>query len=152
MGHQWMNSASRLRSTVAAIIVGLALATPARGEEPDLDRVKIREIGQREDGKLIELALSLPKEMTFSEADGTETKIALKDASANALVEAGSGRGRETTVKIASTRIDQAKTGAWVSVGPLSMASKLIGEPDGGWSGPVEFEVNEITYFMPQGP
>src|SRR6266478_9254081 len=40
MGHRWMNSASRLRSTVAAIIVSLALATPARGEEPDLDRFK----------------------------------------------------------------------------------------------------------------
>src|SRR5712671_801174 len=212
MGHQWMNSASRLRSAVAAIIVSLALATPARGEEPDLDRfkaeidaflgrlepssngvvkwagsdpyeirreggalvavianarlsfetqqvgnltldrVEIRQIGQREDGKLIELALSLPKEMTLSEADGTETKIALKDASVNALVEAGSGRGRETTVKIAGTRIDQAKTGAWVSVGPISMASKLVGEPDGGWSGPVEFEVSEIAYFIPQGP
>ena len=202
-----MNSASRLRSTVAVIIVGLALATPARGEEPDLDRfkaeidaflgrlgpssngvvkwagsdlyeirreggalvavianarlsfeaqqvghltldrVEIREIGQREDGKLIELALSLPKEMTLSEA-----KIALKDASANALVEAGSGRGRETSVEIASTRIDQAKTGGWISVGPLSIASKLVGEPDGGWSGPVKFEVNEIAYFIPQGP
>ena len=207
-----MNSASWLRSAVTAIIVGLALATPARGEEPDLDRfkaeidaflgrlegssngvvkwagsdpyeirreggalvavianarlsfatqqvghltldrVEIRQIGQREDGKLIELALSLPKEMTLSEADGTETKIALKDASAKALVEAGSGRGRETTIKIAGTRIDQAKTGAWVSVGPISMASKLVGEPDGGWSGPVEFEVNEIAYFIPQGP
>ena len=193
-------------------MVGLALATPARAEEPDLDRFKaeidaflgrlgpssngvvkwagsdpyeirreggalvavianarlsfetrqvgnltldsieIRQIGQREDGKLIELALSLPKEMTLSEADGTETKIALKDASVNALVEAGSGRGRETTVKIAGTRIDQAKTGAWVSVGPISMASKLVDEPDGGWSGPVEFEVNEIAYFIPQGP
>jgi len=207
-----MNSALWLRSAVAAIMVGLALATPARAEEPDLDRfkaeidaflgrlgpssngvvkwagsdpyeirreggalvavianarlsfetqqvgnltldrVEIREIGQREDGKLIELALSLPKEMTLSEADGTETKIALKDASANALVEAGSGRGRETTVKIAGTRIDQAKTGAWISVGPISMASKLVGEPDGGWSGPVEFEVSEIAYFIPQGP
>jgi len=212
MGHQWMNLVPRLRSAVAAVIVCLALATPARAEEPDrdrfkgeidaflgrlwpssngvvkwagsdpyeirreggalvaviangrlsfeaqqvgqltLDRVEIRQIGQREDGKLIELALSLPKEMTLSEADGTETKIALKDASANALVEAGSGRGRETSVKIASTRIDQAKTGGWISVGPLSIASKLVGEPDGGWSGPVEFEVNEIAYFIPQGP
>ncbi len=207
-----MNSALWLRSAVAAIMVGLALATPARAEEPDLDRfkaeidaflgrlgpssngvvkwagsdpyeirreggalvavianarlsfeaqqvghltldrVEIREIGQREDGKLIELALSLPKEMTLSEADGTETKIALEDASANALVEAGSGRGRETSVEIASTRIDQAKTGGWISVGPISMASKLVGEPDGGWSGPVEFEVSEIAYFIPQGP
>jgi hypothetical protein len=212
MGHQSMNSVPLLSSAAAAVILGLAVAMPARAEEPDLDRfkaaidaflgrlgpssngvvkwagsepyeirreggalvavvanarlsfeaqqvghltldrVEIRQVGQREDGKLIELALSLPKEMTLSEADGTETKIALNDAIANALVEAGSGRGRETSVKIASARIDQAKTGAWVSVGPLSMGSKLGGEPDGGWSGPVEFEVNEIAYFIPQGP
>jgi hypothetical protein len=197
---------------VAALIVAVALATPARAQEPDLDRfraeidaflgrlgpssngvikwagsdpyqirreggvltaaianarlsfegqqaghltldrVEIRQTGTREDGKLIELALLLPKEMALSEADGTETRIALTDANANALIEAGSGRGRETTVKIGSVRIDQAKTGAWVSVGPLSMASKLVAEPNGGWSGPVEFEVNEIAYFIPQGP
>src|SRR6266481_7328679 len=40
MGHRWMNSALWLRSAVAAIMVGLALATPARAEEPDLDRFK----------------------------------------------------------------------------------------------------------------
>src|SRR6266446_6086031 len=207
-----MNSVQWLRSAVAAAIVGLAVVTPVRAQEPDLDRfkaeidaflgrlgpssngvikwagsdpyeirregsalvavianahlsfeapqtghltldrVEIRQIGQREDGKLIELALLLPKEMTLSEADGTESRIALKDASANALVEASSGRGRETSVKIASARIDQAKTGGWISVGPLSIASKLVAEPDGGWSGPVEFEVNEIAYFIPQGP
>src|SRR5260370_3909014 len=40
MGHQWMNLVPRLRSAVAAVIVCLALATPARAEEPDLDRFK----------------------------------------------------------------------------------------------------------------
>jgi hypothetical protein len=117
-----------------------------------LDRVEIRQISQKEDGKLLELALLLPKEMTLTETDGTETKIALKDATANALVEAQSGRGRETAVDIAGVRIDQPKTGAWVSVGPLAMTSKLVAEPSGGWSGPVEFEVNEIEFFIPQGP
>ena len=38
-------------------------------------------------------------------------------------------------------RIDHPKTGTWVSLGPLSMSSKLVAEVNGGWSGPVEFEV-----------
>jgi hypothetical protein len=32
------------------------------------------------------------------------------------------------------------------------MSSKLVAEPNGGWSGPVEFEVKGIEYFLPQGP
>jgi Putative peptidoglycan binding domain len=117
-----------------------------------LDRLEIRQIGQKEDSSLVELALLLPNEMTLTEADGTETKIALTDAKANALLEAQSGRGRATNVRIASARIEQPKTGAWTSVGPLSMTSKLIAETNGGWSGPVEFEANNVEYFIPQGP
>jgi hypothetical protein len=117
-----------------------------------LDRVEIRQIGQKEDGKLIELALQLPREITLYEADGVATKITLKDATANALIEARSGRGRDTAIAMASARLDQPDTGAWVTIGPLSMASRLIAEPNGGWSAPVEFEVTSIEYFVPQAP
>jgi hypothetical protein len=118
----------------------LSLNTPQPGQLI-LDRVEIREIARKDEGKLIELALTLPKNMILREADGTETKINLTDARADSVVEAESGRGRETLVEIASVRIEQAKTGTWVSLGPLSMSSKLVAEPNGGWSGPVEFEV-----------
>jgi len=117
-----------------------------------LDRIEIRQIGQKDEGKLIELALALPKSVILREADGTETKIELKGATANAVIEAASGRGRETIIAIASIRIEQPTTGIWVSLGPLSMSSKLIAEPNGGWSGPVEFEARGIEYFLPQAP
>jgi len=211
MGRHWVDSAAQL-SLAVAITVTIALLSPARAAEPELDRfradvdtfvgrlatsangvvrwagsdpyeirrdgdtlvavitnprlslrdeqlghltfdrIEIRQIGHKADGRLIELTLLLPRLVTLSEADGTEAKIELKDGTANALIEAGSGRGRETTVKIASARIDQSKTGAWVSVGPLSMASKLVAEQNGGWSGPVDIEADEIEYFIPQGP
>jgi len=117
-----------------------------------LDRIEIREIARKGDDKLIELALTLPKNIVLRETDGTETKINLTGARADTVVEAESGRGRETLVEIASARIDQPKTGTWVSLGPLSMSSRLVAEPNGGWSGPVEFEVKGIEYFLPQGP
>src|SRR5215472_2988897 len=117
-----------------------------------LDRIEIREIGRKEDGNLVELALALPKSMTLNDPDGAETKIELKGASANTVIEAASGRGRETVIEIGGARIEQAKTGTWVSLGPLSMSSKLIAEPNGGWSGPVQLEVREIEYFLPQAP
>lgn len=117
-----------------------------------LDRVEFRRIAQKEGGSLVELRVVLPKEMVLSEVDGTETKITLKDATANVLAEVRSGRDRETAIEIASARIDQPKTGAWVRFGPLSMLSKLVAERDGGWSGPVEFQVKNLEYFLPQGP
>jgi hypothetical protein len=129
----------------------LSLDTPEPGQLV-LDRVEIREIARKDEGKLIELALTLPKNIILRETDGTETKINLTGATADTVVEAESGRGRETLVEIASARIDHPKTGTWVGFGPLSMSSKLVAEPNGGWSGPVEFEVKGIEYFLPQGP
>jgi hypothetical protein len=129
----------------------LSLDTPEPGQLI-LDRVEIREIARKDEGKLIELALTLPKNIILRETDGTETKINLTGARANTVVEAESGRGRETLIEIASARIDHPKTGTWVGFGPLSMSSKLVAEPNGGWSGPVEFEVKGIEYFLPQGP
>ena len=129
----------------------LSLNTPEPGQLI-LDRVEIREIARKDEGKLIELALTLPKNIMLRETDGTETKINLTDARADTVIETESGRGRETLVEIASARIDQPKTGTWVSLGPLSMSSKLVAGPNGGWSGPVEFEVKGIEYFLPQGP
>jgi hypothetical protein len=129
----------------------LSLNAPQPGQLL-LDHIEIREIARKDGGKLIELALTLPKNMILRETDGTETKITLTDAGADTVVEAESGRGRETVIKVASVRIDHPKTGTWVSLGPLSMSSELSAEPNGGWSGPVEFEVKGIEYFLPQGP
>ena len=155
MGRHWVDSAAQL-SLAVAITVTIALLSPARAAEPELDRfradvdtfvgrlatsangvvrwagsdpyeirrdgdtlvavitnprlslrdeqlghltfdrIEIRQIGHKADGRLIELTLLLPRLVTLSEADGTEAKIELKDGTANALIEAGSGRGRET--------------------------------------------------------
>ena len=102
----------------------LSFGTPEPGQLA-LDRIEIRLVGQKEEGRLIELALSLPKKPTLVEPGGSETLITLEGARADAVIEAESGRGRETAVTIAGARIDQPKTGTWVSVGPISMESKL---------------------------
>ena len=116
------------------------------------DRVEIRQTGRSEDGKLIELAILLPKQGTLDEADGTHIEIALTEARATAVVEALSGRGRDIAIDIAKARIEQPKTGAWIGFGPLSMTSRLVGEPDGGWSEPVDLEAREVEFSFPQGP
>ena len=83
----------------------LSLDTPQPGQLV-LDRIEIREIARKDEGKLIELALALPKNIILRETDGTETKINLSGATADTVVEAESGLGRETLIQIASARID----------------------------------------------
>ncbi|MBV9198627.1 MAG: peptidoglycan-binding protein, partial [Alphaproteobacteria bacterium] len=138
---------------LAAVIANarLSLNTP-QPSQLTLDRIEIREIGRMEGGELVELALALPKSMILNDPDGAETKIELQNAKARTVMEAVSGRGRETVIEIAGARIEQARTGTWVSLGPLSMSSKLVAEPNGGWSGPVEFDARDIEYFLPQAP
>ena len=138
--------------TLVAVINNISLSLGTSGDRLALDRIEIRQVGQKEGGKLIELGLQLPRQMTLKEADGAETMITLQNATANALVEAQSGRGRETVVAIAGARLEQTNTGARVSIGPLSLASKLSAEPDGGWSGPVDFEIRNLDFSLPQLP
>jgi len=137
------------REALIAVIAKarLSLNTQQAGQLV-LDQIEIRKIARKE-GDLIELDLALPKQMTFQGTDGPQTRITLDAARATVMVETESKRARETAVEVASGRIDQSDTGTSVSLGPLSIASKLSAEPHGGWSGPLEFEVKNVEYSLP---
>jgi putative peptidoglycan binding protein len=114
-----------------------------------LDQIEIRKIARNE-GDLIELDFALPKQIRFRETDGPQTRITLGAARAKVMVETGSKRARETAVEVASAHIDQSDSSISVSLGPLSIASKLSAEPNGGWSAPLEFEVKNVEYTLPR--
>ncbi len=114
------------------------------------DRVEIRQTMQKEGDKLIELSILLPKEGMLAVSGITLTKIILQEARAQVVVEAELGRGRGTSIEIAGARLEQPQTGAWVSFGPLSMTSKLEAEPDGSWSGPIDFELRGVEFSFLQ--
>lgn len=135
-----------------AVINNISLSLGSGGDRLVIDGIEIRQVGQKENGKLIELAMQLPKAMILKEADGAETRITLQNATASAAIEAQSGRGRESTVKIASARLEQADTGARVTFGPLSLSSTLNSEADQSWSGPVELAVRDLEFSLPQVP
>jgi hypothetical protein len=138
---------------LVAVIANVRLSLNAQGHDHlTLDRVEIRQIGQKSEDQPTELALSLPGKITLHETDGAETEITLTGGAATATLEARSGRRQGTTVSIAGMRIKRPETGAWVAIGPLSLNSKLAAEPDGSWSDPIEFEVKRIEYFAPEGP
>ena len=52
----------------------LSLDTPQPGQLV-LDRIEIREIARKDEGKLIELALVLPKNVILRETDGTDRRV-----------------------------------------------------------------------------
>jgi hypothetical protein len=116
-----------------------------------LDRVEIRQGGP--DGRnSADLAVLLPKQVMFTESDGTETRVTIADGRLDAAIDRKTGRIQATAAVTAGVRFDQPKTGIWVSFGPLAMTSKLVAEPDGRWSAPSEFELKKVEFHLPQGP
>ncbi len=106
-------------------------------------------------GKIIDLAAQLPSEITFQGPGPTGpqvlAKIALKDAKADAVIEAQSGLTRATSLSAAAGGVALPTTGASAHFGPLSMASKIIAEPNGGWRGPAHFELKRVEFVLPMG-
>jgi hypothetical protein len=116
------------------------------------DRIEMRRAPAPDGGNAVRLAMVFPKQSVMTLGDGTETKLDLKDATANAVVEEPSGRVREMTVSFAGARLDHAATGDWMSFGPLAFSSKLVGEANGGWSTPIDFELKQVEFFLTEVP
>ena len=93
-----------------------------------------------------------PTQSILTLADGTKTNLSLKDAKASLTLDEGSNRFSETLVSFAGARLEHASTGDWVSFGPLSLSSKLVGAADGGWSNPIDFELKQIEFFLSEVP
>ena len=97
-----------LLATIENARLSLSAAQPG---QLTLDSIEVRETARKDDGKLIELALTLPTNMILRETDGTETKITLTGARANTVVETEFGarpgnfcRDRERAPRSAQNR------------------------------------------------
>jgi hypothetical protein len=100
----------------------------------------------------INLAVVFPRHSIWRTTDGHETTLTLDDATAHAIVDAQSNRARETGLTFAGARIDDKATGDWISFGPLTFSSKLVGVADGGWTAPIDFELKSIEFFLTEVP
>jgi hypothetical protein len=97
-------------------------------------------------------SLALPASVVVRDQKDQETKLVLKDAAAKGIIDAQTGHSREFALGLASARIDDQKTGGWISFGPLSASSKLTAEAGGGWTAPMDFELKGIEFFFTEGP
>jgi hypothetical protein len=139
--------------TIVAVMTNARLAI----HSPDtarivFDRIEMRRAPAPDGGDAVKLAMVFPKQSIMTLGDGTETKLDLKDAAANAIVEEPSGRVRQMAVSFAGARLDHAATGDWMSFGPLAFSSKLVGAADGGWSTPIDFELKQVEFFLTEVP
>lgn len=85
-------------------------------------------------------------------AEGEESRLALREATASTIVEDQSNRVREAELSIGHGRLDDKRAGDWLGFGPLSLAWRLARTGDGGWTNPVSFEVKGIEFFFSDGP
>jgi hypothetical protein len=96
------------------------------------------------------LSIVFPQEGILNVPDHGETKLTLKDATAHFVIDGKSGRASESELAFAGARIDDKPTGDWVTFGPLSMSSKIVAGADGGWTGPIEFGLKQVEFFIPK--
>jgi hypothetical protein len=114
------------------------------------DRVEIRRSPAPDNA--VALTIVFPQEAVVRAASGEEIRLALKDATASALLDAQSGRTREADIAIAGARLEDGETGDWLSFGPLSLSSRLVSTADGGWTTPFEVEIQAIEFFLAEAP
>jgi hypothetical protein len=115
-----------------------------------LDRI---EVHRRPAGdNLIELTVALPARSTLVAADGSETSLALKDATATALIEEPGERQRGLSMTLASARIEHNGGANWINFGPLRLKWKLSRTDNGGWVAPIDFELKTIEFTFANAP
>ncbi|HEV8679265.1 MAG TPA: peptidoglycan-binding domain-containing protein [Stellaceae bacterium] len=98
------------------------------------------------------LSFVLPAQSVLHSTDGGETRLTLKDATADAIIEAKSSRTREIGVAVAGARLEDRANGNRIAFGPLSLSSKIVGTADGGWTAPSIFELKGVTFSFADGP
>lgn len=131
----------------ARITIDAHDAQPAR---ITLDRVEISRASGPDNS--VKLGIVLPRDAVVQGAKGEQTRLRLKDATANLVFDAPSGRIRATELALAGGRLEDKESGDWLSFGPLSALSKLVGTADGGWDGPISFELKGIEFFFTEAP
>jgi hypothetical protein len=135
----------------ARISIGSPEAKPAEPRvRVEFDHIEVRHAPAP--GGAVALSVALPPQSILHTADGSEITLTLTDATVKAILDAKSGRARESTLAFASARIADQKSGDWVALGPLSFSSKLVGAADGGWTTPIDFELKQIEFFFTEGP
>ena len=146
----------RQGDTAIADIVGarLSVGSPdkpsAERAQVALDHLELRRRPAPDGG--IDLALVFPREATLKTAQGGKTELTLDKATAHAVVDGKTGRARESELDFAGARLADEKTGDWISVGPLSLSSKLAPAAKGGWTAPIDLALQDIRFFFTEGP
>jgi Putative peptidoglycan binding domain len=100
----------------------------------------------------VSLSVVLPPQSILNTNDGGEIKLTLLDATMKAVLDAKSGRARESSMTFAGARIADKKSDDWVAFGPLSFSYKLVGAGDGGWTAPMDFTLKQIEFSFTEGP
>jgi hypothetical protein len=122
-----------------------AAKPPARSAEILLDHVAVRREPAPDNS--VRLSIDLPAKVVLTQ--GTEeATLTLDKGTAEVVLDAKSSRARETTAALTGARLADKKTGDWVGFGPLSFTSKVVAAADGGWTGPVDFELRKIEFFV----
>lgn len=136
--------------TNARLSLGDANKPEAQRAVATLDHLTVRR--EPAAGGTSKLSFVLPVKAVIEGADHLEVTLTLKDATASMVLDGQTGFATATAAAFAEARIDDKSSGGWITLGPLSLSSKVEAAAGGGWIAPGDFEVRKIGFFVPQGP
>jgi putative peptidoglycan binding protein len=142
--------AAVVTATNARIAIRLGNDAAAQPARLVFDRLEVRR-APAPDGAAA-LSIAFPKKTTLTGVDGIETTLSLSDATGKLVIDAQSGRARDSELRFSSARIEHNPTGDWIGFGPLSLTSKVNAAADGSWTSPADFELKGIEFFFTEGP
>ncbi len=132
----------------------LAIVDPAQHKGSPtritFDHIEIRDTPAA-DGAF-KLSFTLPQQSTVETGSGEKLMLALKQATAEAVVEGKSGRARSINLAWAGARIEDKKSGDWIGAGPLSWSGQWVAAANGGWEAPGDFDLKKVEFFFTEGP
>jgi Putative peptidoglycan binding domain len=135
-----------------AEIVGAHISIAANGKPAHLtlDHISVRRTSGPNDS--IAFRIALPSEATVVAANGDKTKLALHNPTATIVIDAQSGRTRDAAATFDTARIEDKRSGDWLSTGPLAVSWHIAAGPGRAWHAPVDFSLRRIAFFLTDGP
>ena len=142
--------------TAIAEMTNARLSLGAEDKKPGSARARVSfdhfEVRRTPAADATELSFVFPKEGVVNSQDHGDVRLSLKEAKAQIVIDGQSHRARSSELSIAATRIEDKPSGSWISLGPLALSSKIVAASGGGWTGPIDFTLKEVEFFLPEAP
>jgi hypothetical protein len=117
-----------------------------------VDRVEIRRKSGSGGGDNVTYRIFLPAKTTFAIAEGPVATLTLDEAMVTALVSKPGDWYQNLAASLSGGHIERIGTADSVKFGPMTTTTKITPTDNGGWTGPIAFELKGLEFLFADEP